>query len=236
MAVLQDVDLVPLVQAAEATPDQDDNEDEDEAEVDAEGEISACTTGSTTFQLDLAPMVNSWSRAARRARAQARAHPAPVEQDQPANGAAEPSLADKPATATATEPLPEPEPLFRARLVIDTPTDGADGADADGPQVLGARVTLEWTWGRDRTLVDAFWKFVLAKGGLVKRPRAGEGEGEGDDGDEGTQGAEKRERPLGVVDGGPARGGHGHGRGGQRGRRGGRGPGRGRGRGRDAGW
>ncbi|RSH78632.1 uncharacterized protein EHS24_002361 [Apiotrichum porosum] len=158
MAVLQDVDLVPLVQAAEATQGQDEDGDGDEAKVDAEGEISARATGTTTFQLDLAPMVNSWSRAARRARAQAQAQPAPVEQDQPANGAAEPALADKPATATATEPLPETEPLFRARLVIVTPADGAQGADADAPQVLGARVTLEWTWGRDRTLVDAFWK------------------------------------------------------------------------------
>lgn len=79
--------------------------------------------------IPLAPLANTWSRAARRA---AQRNP-------------------------DAAPAPNAEPLFRARLRI-TGEEGEPG-----------QVSLEWTWGRDREVVDTFWKFVLSKAGLLKR-------------------------------------------------------------------
>lgn len=103
--------------------------------------------------IPLAPLANTWSRAARRA---AQRNP-------------------------DSAPAPNAEPLFRARLRIT-------GEDSEPGQV-----SLEWEWGRDREVVDTFWKFVLSKSGLLKR-RTDDGGDQGYRGRGGWRGRGGRER------------------------------------------
>lgn len=76
------------------------------------------------------------------------------------------------------------EPVFRATLTIhqgvekhqsddtdvemeqgddvDVDMDG-DNADGDGITSQGPSITLDWTWGRDRSIVAGFWAFLTRK-------------------------------------------------------------------------
>jgi len=108
------------------------------------------------------PKTNTWSRAARRQAARAE------------NAGEEAPTVDSSAK----------DPLFIAQLAFLGPRfsaqpeatasnneakdDTDDGVKTSGTSsVVNARLTLEWTYGEDREIVDAFWKFLLTKAGLL---------------------------------------------------------------------
>lgn len=133
--------------------------------------VSMDTTADEEGAILLAPTTNTWSRQARRA----------------AQRAAQNPEAERETTSDQPEASATADPLFRARLRFsksEAPasaaveavagTEGGSGEDADGLALPKARATLEWQWGRDRTIVDAFWKFVIQKAGLRKRKQPAE--------------------------------------------------------------
>ncbi|KAL1413478.1 hypothetical protein Q8F55_001252 [Vanrija albida] len=155
--------------------------------------------------VQLAPVAQSWSRAARRA---AQREAGRAVGGEPAEGGESDQAPQPPA---AHDP---PEPLFRARLSFDPPSVAEPGA----------ALRIDWTWGRDRTTVDALFKFLVSKSGLAGGAGGASGAGSAKRGaDEGDDAAHTEHF---------AKRGRGRGQGLGRGR--GRGGGRARGRGR--GW
>lgn len=128
--------------------------------------VSMDTMANEEGAILLAPTTNTWSRQARRA----------------AQRAAQNPEAEGEATTSRPEASANAEPLFRARLSFEKPeapvpaaTECDAGTGGDGDVALpNARATMEWQWGRDRTIVDAFWKFVIQKAGLRKRKQPAE--------------------------------------------------------------
>lgn len=97
---------------------------------------------ATANGVSLAPRTNTWSRAARRAGGRE-------------GGGKEGVGKEGGGQLCAVDDSP---PLFRALLSFK-------------PSERGASLVLEWTYGDHRDIVDAFWKFLIAKAGLGKRPR-----------------------------------------------------------------
>lgn len=192
------------------------------------------TAASDEGVIRLAPQSNTWSRQARRAAQRA------------AQGVAELASADGGNADSTSEAAPatEGEPLFRARLTFSTPqaSDSAEGGIDAAPK---ARAVLDWDWGRDRTTVDAFWKFVITKAGLRKRRQPDDDSSKGKKDKPMPSEEQETNNPYLQHQGNPylafSGGGQDRGRGQGRGRGGGRGFGRGHGRGgfsrpQDQGW
>ena len=178
-------------------------------------------------ELMLEPRRNTWSRAARRQAARGEGEGVPD-----ANGLVDPlfrarltvspgEVETPPSDLKSLEEL-EGEPSSQQQAGASTEALLSDGKNRGE---MGSKVTLDWLEGRDRTIVDALWKFLLNKAGLMgKRDREDDGVQHGG-----------RERPEGHWRGGGggfrgkwSRGGRGGG-GGDRGwadTRGGRGRGR----------
>lgn len=198
------------------------------------------TTADDAGVIHLAPKSNTWSRQARRA-----AQRAAQEADGSAGGAGQTSGSQPEAGASQ-------EPLFRAQLRFAGPEASASATDAEASAaavaeaVPKARAIMDWEWGRDRTLVDAFWKFVIQKAGLRKRRQQAE-DGPAEKKGKGAAATDEelqtnnpylqhQDNPYLSHGQGGGGGGHGRGRGGRRGAFGG---GRGRGaysRPQDQGW
>lgn len=199
--------------------------------------VNIDTTADEEGVIHLAPTTNTWSRQARRA----------------AQRAAQYAEGGEEASAALPESSTSQEPLFRARLSFTKPeapastdADRESDVEAPSPSVPKARAAMEWQWGRDRTIVDAFWKFVIQKAGLRKRKQSGEDgpaekksrPGAADDEEQQTNNPylQHQDNPYLSHGQGGANRGRGRGRGGRRGALGG---GRGRGgysRPQDQGW
>jgi hypothetical protein len=98
----------------------------------------------------LAPRSNTWSRSARRQAARATTSFDASEQTK----------------GTLNGDQEHTEPLMRVRLSFLAPTPPTSATDGEW---RGATLTLHFLEGRDRSVVEAFWKFLLAKAGLVGR-------------------------------------------------------------------
>lgn len=124
-------------------------------------------------EIHLAPMTNSWSRAARRA--------------------AERAAGESGATTTSPSTLPADGPLFRCTLRVSSSPDSST-------------LSLDWTWGSDRLVADAFFKFLIAKTGIKGGKRVRE---EDEDAGRPARRGRGRGRGAGRGRGGSARGNHG---------------------------
>lgn len=152
--------------------DERDLDEVRKAILDVLASVNLDATADEDGVIRLAPTANTWSRQARRA-AQRAAQTA----DGSAAGTGEVSGA-QPETPAGQEPLfraclsfTQPEAAVSAEIGAE---DGAESGAEDGAEAVPkstpkARATLDWQWGRDRTIVDAFWKFVIQKAGLRKR-------------------------------------------------------------------
>ena len=107
----------------------------------------------------LSPLTNTWSRAARRQAARA-----PSIQNE---GDAHPQIGlaeDVPPESTT-----EGNPLMRVRITFIPPVPPNNADKEDQGDWRGATLGLDFLEGRDRSSVDALWKFLLTKAGLVGR-------------------------------------------------------------------
>jgi hypothetical protein len=97
--------------------------------------------------VELGPMSNTWSRAARRQAVRDSAVP---------------------GTPTPVENVSSShDPLFRAQISIISPLPPARPEVEEQSEQMGASLAFDWTWGRDRGIVDGFWKYLLTKAGLL---------------------------------------------------------------------
>ncbi|WVF70753.1 hypothetical protein IAT40_005547 [Kwoniella sp. CBS 6097] len=96
--------------------------------------------------ISLAPTSNTWSRAARRQAARQA-----VERGVGGGREGPSELQNGLQTVTTSTPL------FKAKLWFTKPVREGDGAS----------VSLDWLEGKDRSLVEALWKYLLTKGELI---------------------------------------------------------------------
>ncbi|WVQ97117.1 hypothetical protein IAU59_004227 [Kwoniella sp. CBS 9459] len=132
------------------------------------------STGHDEDQVDdivLAPTINRWSRAARRQAARQVAtgsNPGTFDEGERATTTGLDSMSES-AGLEAKVPL-DPSaviPLFKARLRFVSPKREEEGAS----------LALDWLEGKDRTAVEALWKFLLTKGGLISAKAEAVGDG-----------------------------------------------------------
>lgn len=100
----------------------------------------------------LVPMSNTWSRAARRQ----------AQRDKTAQGGAPDGT-----QGTKQDTRPSLEPLFIAKLSFEEQVKMAADESGASAHADGATLQLEWLQGKDRQVVDAFWKFLLTKAELL---------------------------------------------------------------------
>lgn len=152
----------------------------------------------------LAPIANTWSRAARRLAA--RAVPECTGQPYPE------------ILLPTPNPVP-PSPIFRARLSFVSPAPPSANL-VEQPLAhqdwRGGTLRLDWTYGGDRGALEGFWKFLLTKAGLLGSQSVARGVPSG-------EGQQVRDEGAGVEEEGGGRGGGRGGRYGMHGPRGKRG-------------
>ncbi|KAK1925018.1 hypothetical protein DB88DRAFT_525720 [Papiliotrema laurentii] len=180
------------------------------------------SSGSNLFKdgIVLQPSTNTWSRAARRqaAREQTGADPTPKGEPTASEGkllfTARLSFIDAvPPSKVTADGADEVENAYKPRSITERLGRQGDWR--------GATLTLHVIAGRDRDIVDAFWKFLLNKAGLLGSNVSGHGHGESHDGHDSKMDAEGSGRNQ-YLESGAQRGrgarGHRGGRGGRRGR------------------
>lgn len=116
-------------------------------------------------RLVLSPQSNTWSRSARRQAGRIIRLDADGDQVPSEDNVAETNL----------------EPIMRVQLsfVAPTPPQAVEGVEGEW---RGAKLILVFLGGRDRTVVEGFWKFLLSKAGLLGRSQLFLGERGGRDG------------------------------------------------------
>ena len=107
----------------------------------------------------LSPRRNTWSRSARRQAARTTASGEA--------GSAEQSSFDRQAGGDDQDS--EIEPLMRVRLSFIPPAPPVSEVPVGEVNWRGAALALDFLEGRDRAIVDAFWKFLLTKAGFLGR-------------------------------------------------------------------
>ena len=108
------------------------------------------------------PKTNTWSRAARRQAARAEIDPAGPAEAEPTS--AEPLfVAQLSFLGSRFSAHPESQSVPVHSEVHETRKEPS----AETSNVVNARLVLEWHYGEDRGIVDAFWKFLLTKAGLL---------------------------------------------------------------------
>lgn len=130
-------------------------------------------------EIILRPPANTWSRAARRLAARGDAIDQSKEQDQPMEPrdnlfAARLSFIDPiPPSEAACNESDEIENAYKKRT-----THATTGMNGDW---RGSTLILHFLSGEDRDIIDAFWKFLLNKAGLIGSNTSGQGETEARD-------------------------------------------------------
>ena len=118
------------------------------------------TTAVSTLQQDnsiiLSPTQNTWSRSSRRQAIRSAAYTQKL-------GTA--SEGDDPPLWVA------PTPLMRCRLSFVPSVPPVGEAVVPGRDWRGATLCLDYLEGRDRSILEAFWKFLLTKADLVGQPK-----------------------------------------------------------------
>ncbi|OCF38557.1 hypothetical protein I317_07667 [Kwoniella heveanensis CBS 569] len=121
--------------------------------------------GGVEDDIMLAPTKNTWSRAARRQAARRTDSDHAVEPSEGGGTSILHSSATEPHTdssaAARIPPVPNNNtPLFRAKVRFVPPKREDEVGE-------GASIAIDWLEGRDRAVVEALWKFLLTKGGLI---------------------------------------------------------------------
>ena len=129
----------------------------------------------------ISPKQNTWSRAARRQAARVETDVTPQHGSNDQDQSRQSALQDdqgRPNKRDQDGPEEDVEPLMVLRLSFIPPIPPCDTNSTSDPQSehiniktegdwRGATLTLDFVMGKERALVDAFWKFVLTKAGLL---------------------------------------------------------------------